>query len=49
MHERRDDHGGFWHRYDVTPDGQRFLVYARVDGSTGPMTVVSDWPLSLKR
>ena len=41
--------GAYWHQYDVTPDGQRFLVNARVDGMTGPMTVVLDWPLSLKR
>lgn len=41
--------GAFWHQYDVTPDGLRFLINSRIDGLTGPMTVVLDWPLSLKR
>ena len=41
--------GAYWHQYDVTPDGQRFLVNARVDGMTAPMIVVLDWPASLKR
>jgi Tol biopolymer transport system component len=41
--------GAFWHQYDVTPDGQRFLTNARVDGTTGPMTVVLDWPQSFRR
>ena len=41
--------GAFWHQYDVTRDGQRFLVNARMGGATGPMTVVIDWPASLKQ
>jgi hypothetical protein len=34
--------------YDVTPDGQRFLVNTRIE-STGIMTVVLNWPAAVKR
>jgi hypothetical protein len=41
--------GSFWHQYDVTPDGKRFLVNTRVDGSPGTLTVVVDWPAVVNR
>jgi Tol biopolymer transport system component len=37
-------------RYDVTPDGQRFLVNRPVaDESAPPITLVQNWPALLKR
>lgn len=41
--------GSFWHQYDVAPDGNRFLVNTRTDGSAGALTIVTDWPALLKR
>ena len=35
--------------YDVAPDGQKFLVNTRDEGPVGAVTVVTDWPSSLKR
>ena len=37
-----------WHQYDVTPDGQRFLVNTP-EIVTSPATVVLNWPALLKR
>jgi hypothetical protein len=35
---------GFW-RYDVGPDGQRFLVTAPLEEDlTSPVTLITDWP-----
>jgi hypothetical protein len=34
--------------YDVSPDGQRFLVNVRV-GAVAPITVVLNWVADLKR
>jgi Tol biopolymer transport system component len=35
--------GGFW-RYDITPDGERFLVAAPLqDNLTSPVTLITDW------
>ena len=35
--------------YDVTPDGQRFLVNARIvnESPSPPLTVVVNWPATL--
>jgi hypothetical protein len=35
--------GFTWHQYDVSPDGQRFLVNTG-DIVVTPVTVVYDWP-----
>ena len=38
--------------YDVTPDGQRFLISAPVDSSknsTPSFTIIVNWPSALKR
>jgi Tol biopolymer transport system component len=39
--------GFVWHQYDVTPDGQRFLVNAP-QAAKGSFTVVVNWPALLK-
>jgi Tol biopolymer transport system component len=36
-------------RYDVTPDGQRFLVNRPVDEESSPITLVQNWTALLKR
>ena len=41
--------GGPGFPYDVTADGQRFLVGTPYKGSDQPMTVVLNWPAALKR
>jgi Tol biopolymer transport system component len=38
---------GFW-PYDVSPDGQRFLVNT-LEGAVPPLTIVVNWPAGLKR
>jgi eukaryotic-like serine/threonine-protein kinase len=35
--------------YDVSADGQRFLVAVRPEQTASPLTVVSNWPLLLKK
>ncbi len=36
--------------YDVSPDGQRFLVGTVVDDAPAtPVTIVLNWPASLKK
>jgi hypothetical protein len=35
------------HPYDVTPDGQRFLVMARNEALSAPVTVTINWPSAL--
>jgi dipeptidyl aminopeptidase/acylaminoacyl peptidase len=35
--------------YDVSPDGQRFLVRATPTGTTQSLTMVLNWPATLKR
>ena len=39
------------YHYDVTPDGQRFLLTQppNVNAGLGPMNVVSDWQAGLKK
>jgi Tol biopolymer transport system component len=37
-----------WHQYDVTPDGQRFLVNSP-QAVTAPVVVLVNWPASLAR
>jgi Tol biopolymer transport system component len=37
---------GYW-PYDVSPDGQRFLVNT-LDGEVAPLTIVVNWPAGLK-
>jgi Tol biopolymer transport system component len=48
--------GGFWHQYDVTPDGTRFLVNTLLEPAAGavpapvePITVVVNWVAGLKK
>ena len=36
-------------QYDVTGDGQRFLVNSISDGSESPVTVVINWTAALRR
>ena len=38
---------GYW-PYDVSPDGQRFLVNT-LDGAVAPLTIVVNWPAGLQR
>jgi hypothetical protein len=42
---------GFRQQYDVTPDGQRFLLNVPVEesGDFSPMTVVVNWTAGLKK
>jgi serine/threonine protein kinase len=40
---------GYSHQYDVTPDGQRFLLNTEADGSATPITVVLNWTAPLKK
>jgi len=35
--------------YDISPDGQRFLMIKAVEGSTGQINVVLNWSAELKR
>jgi len=45
----RVDFPGFHSLYDVTPDGQRFLVVSEPEGrSSPPITIVLDWTAGLK-
>jgi len=38
------------HQYDVTPDGQRFLINADLaDASSAPTTLVLNWTAGVKR
>lgn len=46
--------GGSFHPYEVSPDGQRFLIPRAVFGGAGdagatPITVIFNWTASLKR
>lgn len=43
-----DSTTGFtWHQYDVTPDGQRFLMNTP-ETSTAPLNVIVNWPSAVK-
>ncbi len=35
--------GSTWHQYDVSTDGQRFLINT-IEAVLSPVTVVYDWP-----
>ena len=35
--------------YDVSPDGQRFLLNAAADENTRPLTLVVNWTVELKK
>jgi hypothetical protein len=43
--------GGPRYAYDVSPDGQRFLVNTMVDQNTSvaPITVVVNWPATMRK
>jgi eukaryotic-like serine/threonine-protein kinase len=43
--------GGARYAYDVSPDGQRFLVNKRIEdhSPSSPLTVVVNWPAALRR
>jgi hypothetical protein len=42
--------GGMAYEYDVTADGQRFLVNTNVAGaSSTPLTVIVNWDAALKK
>ena len=36
------------YQYDITPDGQRFLVNIQEDTSVPPLTLVLDFPVELR-
>jgi serine/threonine protein kinase/Tol biopolymer transport system component len=36
--------GTFWHQYDLSPDGQRFLVNVPLSAASSRVTIVTDWP-----
>jgi hypothetical protein len=36
-------------QYDVTADGQRFLVRVDAEGSTPPINIVLNWTAGLKK
>ena len=38
-----------WYEYDVTADGQRFLINLPTESTTVPITVVLNWAAGLKR
>ena len=40
---------GVGSNYDVSPDGQRFLVNAVTGEATAPITLIVNWPAALKR
>jgi hypothetical protein len=35
--------GGIYHEYDVSPDGQRFLVGTLIGETNTPATVILNW------
>jgi Tol biopolymer transport system component len=41
--------GNFWHQYDVSSDGQRFLINAPVSSASTMVTVVTNWPSLIKQ
>ena len=41
--------GGIHHQYDVTSDGQKFLILTAGDTDESPFTVVVNWPAALKK
>jgi Tol biopolymer transport system component len=42
--------GGIFHEYDVSPDGQRFLIGTLIgDSKAAPPTVILNWTADLKR
>jgi Tol biopolymer transport system component len=42
--------GGIYHEYDVSPDGQRFLIGTLIGETTAaPPTVIMNWTAALKR
>ena len=45
-----DYQNGNLHQFDVTPDGQRFLLVLRpTDQNSTPLTVVSNWQAALRK
>jgi len=40
---------GYSAQYDVTPDGQRFLLNTEADATATPLTVVLNWTAALKK
>jgi hypothetical protein len=36
-------------QYDVTADGQKFLVNSQVQSSADPMTIITNWTALLKK
>ncbi len=47
LFETRIDGPGF--QYDVTADGQKFLVNSQVQSSADPMTIITNWTALLKK
>ena len=42
--------GGIYHEYDISPDGQRFLIGTLVGEPTAPPpTVILNWTALLKK
>ena len=45
-----ESEGGIYHEYDVSPDGQRFLIGTLTgDSNTAPPTVILNWTAGLKK
>jgi len=40
---------GSVHQYDVTADGQKFLINSNVDQSSQPITLYANWTAGLKK
>jgi len=41
--------GGIYHEYDVSPDGQRFLIGTLIGDTKAPPTVIANWTGLLKK
>jgi len=50
LFEARPDRGPSWYHYDLSPDGQRFLVNTlREETPAAPITLVVNWRAALKK
>jgi len=38
-----------FHQYDVTADGQKFIINTRLDVGSQPMTIYANWAAEMKR
>jgi hypothetical protein len=50
VHSSAEESLGYWYVYDVSADGQRFIVNTIVDQkASAPITLVVNWTADLKR